>query len=261
MLVNSPLRGRVALITGASSGIGRAVAIRLASDGLNLVLWARRMERLQELGGQIENRFSVTVGYESVDVRDRGAVSDMAERLTARCGTPDILVNNAGLAAGMDFVQDADLEDWDCMIDTNVKGLLYVTRAIVPRMVERGSGHVVNIGSIAGRQVYPGGSVYCASKHAVQAVTEGAGIDLLGTGVRVSGVSPGLVETEFSKVRFHGDEERAARVYEGAEALSGDDVADVVSYVVHAPPHMNIADVLVFPHRQASVHHFHRDTA
>ncbi len=253
-------RERWALITGASSGIGHAVALRLAKDGVNVALWARRRERLEAIAEEIRGNSAVEVEFASVDVRDREAVSDEAEEFMGRRGPPAILVNNAGLASGMDFVQDADLDDWDRMIDTNVKGLLYVTRAFVPGMVARGTGHVVNIGSIAGRQVYPRGSVYCGSKHAVQAITEGSGIDLLGTGVRVSAVNPGLVETEFSKVRFHGDEERAAQVYKGAEALSGSDVADVVSYVVHAPPHMNIADVLVFPHRQGSVHHFHRDS-
>ena len=251
--------GQLALVTGASSGIGEAIARRLADDGANLVLWARRAERLARLAEAIAAQSGVTVEIGAVDVRDRDAVREEAERLGAALGVPDILVNNAGLAAGMALVQDAEVDDWDLMIDTNVKGLLYVTRAFLPAMVERDSGQVVNIGSITGRQVYPGASVYAATKYAVQAITEGTNLDVLGTGVRVSGVHPGMVETEFSLVRFKGDEDRARAAYEGLTPLTGEDVAEVVSYVVNAPPRINLADVVVFGPSQGSVHHFHRD--
>jgi serine 3-dehydrogenase len=257
--VTARIAGQLALVTGASSGIGEAIARRLADDGANLVLWARRAERLARLAETIAAQGGVDVDVGVVDIRDRDAVRREAERLGAALGVPDILVNNAGLAAGMALVQDADVNDWDRMIDTNVKGLLYVTRAFLPAMVDRDSGHVVNIGSITGRQVYPGGSVYAASKYAVQAITEGTNLDVLGTGVRVSGVHPGLVETEFALVRFQGDEDRARATYEGVKPLAGADVADVVSYVVNAPPHINLADVVVFGPCQGSVHHFHRE--
>ena len=250
--------GQLALVTGASSGIGEAIARRLADDGANLVLWARRAERLARLAEAIAAQSGVTVHIAVVDVRDRDAVRDEAARLGAALGVPDILVNNAGLAAGMALVQDAEVDDWDLMIDTNVKGLLYVTRAFLPAMVERDSGQVVNIGSITGRQVYPGGSVYAATKYAVQAITEGTNLDVLGTGVRVSGIHPGMVETEFSLVRFKGDEDRARAAYEGLTPLTGEDVAEVVSYVVNAPPRINLADVVVFGPSQGSVHHFYR---
>ncbi|MYC88702.1 MAG: SDR family NAD(P)-dependent oxidoreductase [Gemmatimonadales bacterium] len=253
------MAGQLALVTGASSGIGEAIARRLAGDGANLVLWARREERLARLAEEIAARTRVTVDIGVVDVRDHGAVRGEANRLIAALGAPDILVNNAGLAAGMALVHDADVDDWDRMIDTNVKGLLYVTRAFLPGMVERDSGQVVNIGSITGRQVYPRGSVYAATKYAVQAITEGTNLDVLGSGVRVSGVHPGLVETEFSLVRFKGDEDRARAVYEGVEPLTGADVAEVVSYIVNAPPHIHLADVVVFGKSQGSVHYFHRD--
>ena len=253
------IAGQLALVTGASSGIGEAIARRLADDGANLVLWARRAERLARLAEAITAGSGVSVETGAVDIRDRDVVRGEAERLGAALGVPDILVNNAGLAAGMALVQDADVDDWDRMIDTNVKGLLYVTRAFLPAMVERNSGQVVNIGSITGRQVYPRGSVYAATKYAVQAITEGTNLDVLGTGVRVSGVHPGLVETEFSLVRFKGDEDRARATYEGLQPLTATDVAEVVSYVVNAPPHINLADVVVFGPCQGSVHHFHRD--
>jgi len=257
--VTTRIAGQLALVTGASSGIGEAIARRLAGDGANLVLWARREKRLTRLAEEIAASGRVAVDIGVVDVRDRDAVRGEAERLMAARGAPDILVNNAGLAAGMALVHDAEVDDWDRMIDTNVKGLLYVTRAFLPAMVERDSGQVVNIGSITGRQVYPGASVYAATKYAVQAITEGTNLDVLGTGVRVSGVHPGLVETEFSLVRFKGDEDRARAVYKGLEPLTGADVAEVVSYVVNAPPHVNLADVVVFGESQGSVHHFHRD--
>ncbi|WP_419935297.1 SDR family NAD(P)-dependent oxidoreductase [Candidatus Palauibacter sp.] len=253
------IAGQLALVTGASAGIGEAIARRMARDGANLVLWARRSDRLAQLAEEIASTTGANVQTCVVDVRDHEAVVAEADRLMAVTGAPDIVINNAGLAAGMALVQDAEVDDWNRMIDTNVKGLLFVTRAFLPAMVARDSGHVVNIGSIAGRQVYPGGSVYCASKYAVQALTEGSNLDVLGTGVRVSGVNPGMVETEFSLVRFGGDAARARAVYEGTHPLRPEDVAEVVSFVLNAPPHINVADVVVLPNSQGSIHHIHRD--
>ncbi|WP_420462054.1 SDR family NAD(P)-dependent oxidoreductase [Candidatus Palauibacter sp.] len=253
------IAGQLALVTGASAGIGEAIARRMARDGANLVLWARRSDRLAQLAEEIASTTGANVQTCVVDVRDHEAVVAEADRLMAVTGAPDIVINNAGLAAGMALVQDADVDDWNRMIDTNVKGLLFVTRAFLPAMIARDSGHVVNIGSIAGRQVYPGGSVYCASKYAVQALTEGSNLDVLGTGVRVSGVNPGMVETEFSLVRFGGDAARARAVYEGTHPLQPEDVAEVVSFVLNAPPHINVADVIVLSNSQGSIHHIHRD--
>ncbi|MCE2422502.1 MAG: SDR family NAD(P)-dependent oxidoreductase [Gemmatimonadetes bacterium] len=265
------VRGRVALVTGASAGIGEACARRLAADGARVVLWARRLDRLHSLAGTIDpgwagrnssgaaSEGSPVAGVASVDVRDRAAVFAEARRLADQGTIPDIVVNNAGLAAGLAPVAEGDPDNWDRMIDTNVKGLLFVMRAFLPHMLRRGSGHIINIGSIAGRQVYPDGNVYCASKFAVRAITEGASQETLGTGVRVSAVNPGLAETEFSIVRFAGDSQRASSVYDGIRALSGDDVADVVAYVAAAPPHVNVADVLVLPSAQAGAHHVYRE--
>lgn len=257
----SRIGGRLALVTGASSGIGAACARRLAADDADVVLWARREERLRELAGEIEGTYEVTVRIGVVDVRDRAAVDAAARALLESGRVPDILVNNAGLAAGLAPVQTGDPDDWDRMIDTNVKGLLYVTRAFLPAMLARDRGHVVNIGSIAGRQVYPQGAVYNATKFAVRAITEGTNLDLLGSAVRVSSVDPGLVETEFSLVRFHGDEERARAVYEGYTPLAPEDVAEAVAFVVNAPAHVNVAELLLLPTDQRSVHLVHREDA
>lgn len=259
--MSARIAGRLALVTGASAGIGEAIARRLARDGANLALWARRADRLARLAEEIAADSGVKVDTGAVDVRDYDTVRAEAARVTEAAGIPDIVVNNAGLAVGMRSVQDADVDAWNRMIDTNVKGVLFVSRAFLPAMLERDSGHIVNIGSISGRQVYPRGNVYCASKYAVRAITEGSNLDVLGSGVRVSGVTPGLVETEFSLVRFGGDEERAQAVYEGANALRPEDVADVVSFVVNTPPHVNVADTVVFPSGQGSVHHILRDEA
>jgi 3-hydroxy acid dehydrogenase/malonic semialdehyde reductase len=254
----SRLQGKLAFITGASAGIGLAVAKRFAAEGANLALWARREERLERIASELEGRFGVSVNCDGVDVRDRDAVNAAAARMLAVVGTPDILLNNAGLAAGFSKTQDGDPDDWDRMIDTNVKGLLYVTRAILPKMVERGTGHVVNLGSLAGLQVYPMGNVYNASKFAVKALTEAINLDVLGTRIRVSGIEPGHVRTEFADVRFEGDQSRVDKVYEGFTPLSPDDVADVISYVVNAPENVNILDVVMVSTAQRSVHHVHR---
>tara|TARA_B100001123_G_scaffold261110_2_gene290891 strand:- start:3193 stop:3969 length:777 start_codon:yes stop_codon:yes gene_type:complete len=255
----SRIKGKLALITGASAGIGEACAKQLARDGANLILWARRKKRLADLASEITDESGVTVDIASIDIRDHELVFKEANQLRVNGLSPDIVINNAGMGAGMSLMQEGKVEDWNRMIDTNVKGLLFVTRAFLPDMVERDHGHLVNIGSIAGRQVYPRGNVYNATKYAVQALTEGTNLDVLGTKVRVSSVNPGLVETEFSLVRFDGDEARAEAVYEGLDALRGQDVAEVVSFVVNAPPHMNVADVLVFSTDQRSIHHVHRN--
>jgi 3-hydroxy acid dehydrogenase/malonic semialdehyde reductase len=249
----SRISGKLALITGASSGIGRSCARRFAADGANLVLWARRRDRLQELATELERDHRVTVGIEAVDVRDRAAVGRAAQALAAAGRVPDILLNNAGLAAGLAKLQDGDPDDWDRMIDTNLKGLLNVSRAVLPLMLQRGTGHVVNVGSTAGHQVYPGGNVYNATKFGVRALSEGMNLDVAGSAVRVSSVDPGHVETEFALVRFHGDAERAGKVYTGFRPLSPDDVADAVAYVVNAPDHVNVADLIILPAAQRSV--------
>ena len=238
------LTSKKVLITGASSGIGAAAAEAFAAAGARLLLCARRIDRVQELAAGLDAQAEVF----PLDVRDREAVR------TALDGRDDIdvLVNNAGLASGFEPLHTADPVHWDRMLDTNVKGLLNVTRAVVPGMVARGSGHVVNIGSIAGRETYPNGAVYCASKAAVDRITTGLRMDLLGTGVRVSTIDPGLVETEFSMVRFEGDAQRAAAVYQGLTPLTPADVADAIVWVASRPPHVQIADVVLMPTDQAS---------
>ena len=247
------------LITGASAGIGAACAWRFAAEGHDLALWARRGDRLEALASKLALRYGTNVHHAAVDVRDQGAVADAAARLIDEAGAPDVLVNNAGLAAGLDPLHEGDSDDWERMIDTNLKGLLYVSRAVLPGMVERDSGHVINIGSTAGHQVYPRGNVYNATKFGVKALTKGMNIDLAGTAIRVSSVDPGFVETEFSRVRFGGDDERAAAVYEGFEPLTADDVADAVWYVASRPPHVNVFDLVITPTAQRDAFVVDRD--
>jgi 3-hydroxy acid dehydrogenase / malonic semialdehyde reductase len=249
----SRIHGRTILITGASSGIGAACARRFAGEGAHLVLWARRLDRLEQLRASLEDH-EHRVRVAQVDVRDRPAVSAEVEALERDGTVPDVLINNAGLAAGFDLFQNADPADWDRMIDTNVKGLLNVTRAVMPLMIRRGRGHIINIGSTAGHLTYPRGNVYAATKYAVRALTEGISLDAAGTPLRVSSVDPGMAETEFSVVRFHGDADRAKQVYAGFIPLSGDDIADVVCYVASAPDHVNIAGVVVMPTAQRNVY-------
>ena len=247
------IRGRTAVVTGATAGIGEACARTLAEAGVRLVLAARRRERLAALAAELARASpSCDVLWRVLDVRDREGVAAFARWLEDLGVAVDILVNNAGLSRGLDPLQEGRHEDWDEMIDTNVTGLLNVTRALLPGMIARDSGHVVNIGSVAGRQVYPRGNVYCATKHAVRAITDAANLDLVGTRVRMSSVDPGLVETEFSLVRFRGDEERAGRVYEGVDALMPEDVADAVYYVLNARPRVNVLNMLVMPTVQRS---------
>lgn len=249
---------KIALITGATSGIGEAAALRLAENKTNLIITGRRQERLTILKNKLEER-NVRVLALCFDVRDELAVKDALGNLPEEWRKIDILLNNAGLAAGLGTLQEGDSDDWSLMIDTNVKGLLYVTRAIAPGMVERKSGHIINIGSIAGKEVYPNGNVYCATKHAVDALTKAMRIDMLAHNVKVTQICPGAVETEFSLVRFHGDRSRAEHVYEGYESLVAADIADCVWFVVSRPPHVNINDMVVMPTAQASATLFHKE--
>ena len=253
------LSGRVALVTGATSGIGRATALALAREGAGVILLGRRVERLEEVGEEIKKRYHANWIAIPVDVRNLQEVETAIDGLPDFWKNIDILINNAGLASGMSKLHEGEVEDWEKMIDTNVKGLLYVTRTVVPGMVKRGRGDVVNIGSIAGHEVYPGGNVYCATKHAVDALTKGLRIDLVDTPIRVSSVDPGLVETEFSIVRFKGDKERAKNVYRGLKPLTGEDIAETIVFIVSRPPHVQIADVVIFPTAQASAMVVHRE--
>lgn len=240
---------RTALITGATSGIGRATAHEFAKQGLNLILCGRRQERLDTIKDALNKQTKVhTLNF---DVRDKKAVFKAIESLPENFKNIDILINNAGNAHGLDPIQNGDIEDWDAMMDINVKGLLYVSKAIIPQMTKRKSGHVINIGSSAGKEVYPNGNVYCGSKHAVLAITEGMRIDLNPFGIKVSAINPGLVETEFSQVRFKG-EAIADNVYKGFKALQPNDVAEVIYFAISRPAHVNIADVLLFCTAQAS---------
>jgi NADP-dependent 3-hydroxy acid dehydrogenase YdfG len=253
-----PLGGEVVFVTGASSGIGRACARAFAREGARLLLAARRIERLDQLAPELRDLGSGEVRTARLDVRSEPDVSGMIAALPEDWKRIEVVVNNAGLSRGLDPLHEGSLSDWDEMIDTNVRGLLHVDRAVLPHMIARGRGTVVHIGSIAGRQAYPGGNVYCASKSAVRALTEGLRLDLLGTGVRVSTIDPGMVETEFSEVRFHGDSARAAAVYRGTRPLTADDVAEVVVFATTRPPHVDLAEVLLLPTDQASATHVHR---
>lgn len=237
-------------ITGATSGIGMATAQLFAKNNYRLVLCGRREERLTQLKNELGDLTEVTTLQ--FDVRDREAVFTAIQSLPEDFKQIDILVNNAGNAHGLDPIQDGNMDDWDAMMDINVKGLLYVSKAILPKMIERNSGFIVNIGSTAGKEVYPGGNVYCASKYAVNAINKGMRIDLNKYNIRVSGIHPGLVETEFSDVRFKGDTERAKKVYQGYKALQAEDIADIIHFVTTRPYHVSIEDLVVFPTAQAT---------
>ncbi|WP_300024050.1 SDR family NAD(P)-dependent oxidoreductase [uncultured Maribacter sp.] len=241
---------KTAFITGATSGIGKSTAIHFALNGINLILCGRRQDRLDALKKELGKE--VLVHTLNFDIRNRESVQEAVNSLPKEFSQIDILINNAGNAHGMDVIQEGNIDDWDAMLDINVKGLLYVSKAIIPQMVARESGHIINIGSTAGKEVYPKGNVYCASKHAVDAINQGMRIDLNGTGVRVGAVNPGLVETEFSNVRFKGDEDRADKVYSGFQPLKPEDIADIIHFVVTRPYHVNIADLVVMPTAQAS---------
>jgi NADP-dependent 3-hydroxy acid dehydrogenase YdfG len=241
---------RIALITGSTSGIGEATARLLAKNDFNLILCGRREDRLQKLQQELSAQTQVTTL--SFDVRDREGVVKALQSLPAKWRDIDVLLNNAGNAHGLAPIQTGDVEDWDAMMDINVKGLLYVSREVIPSMTERKGGHIINIGSIAGKEVYPNGNVYCASKFAVDALTRGIRMDLNAFGIKVTSIHPGLVETEFSMVRFKGDAEKASTVYKGIDPLTGADIADIILYVLSAPKHVVLADITVFPTAQAS---------
>ncbi|MGO4820143.1 MULTISPECIES: SDR family NAD(P)-dependent oxidoreductase [unclassified Flavobacterium] len=241
---------KTVLITGATSGIGKATAQLLARNKYTIILCGRREDRLIALKKELSELTEVhTLQF---DVRDKKAVFEAINSLPETFSTIDILINNAGNAHGLDPIQTGDLDDWDAMIDINVKGLLYVSKAIIPQMIERRSGHIINIGSTAAKEVYPNGNVYCASKHAVDALNQGMRIDLNPYGIRVGGIHPGMVETEFSEVRFKGDTQKAENVYKGFTPLQAEDIADIIHFVVSRPYHVNIADLVVMSTAQAS---------
>lgn len=242
---------KIALITGATSGIGEACARKFAEWGYDLILTGRNVEKLKAVEEQARLRGADVLPL-VFDVRDRKAATSAVESLQGKWAVIDVLINNAGLALGLEKEYEGDMDDWETMIDTNIKGLLTMTRLIVPRMVERNRGHVINIGSVAGDAAYAGGNVYCATKAAVKAITDGLRIDVAHTAVRVTNVKPGLVETNFSVVRFHGDNERADNVYKGIQPLTGDDISDVTLYAANAPEHVQIAEVLVLATHQAN---------
>ncbi len=239
-----------ALITGATSGIGKSTAELFAEHNINLILCGRRQERLQDLQEQLSSKTKVrTLNF---DIRNKDEVFNAIKSLPTEFSNIDILVNNAGNAHGLDAIDTGNIDDWDAMMDINVKGLLYVSKAVIPKMVNQKSGHIINIGSTAGKEVYPNGNVYCASKHAVDAINKGMRIDLNQYGIRVGAINPGLVETEFSNVRFKGDNKRADDVYKGFEPLKPEDIADIIYFAISRPYHVNIADLVVMPTAQAS---------
>jgi len=243
---------KTALITGATSGIGKATATKLAENGTNIIITGRRKNLLIELGKKLRSQFNVEVLELVFDIRDQAEVFKQIKELPDNWKQIDILVNNAGLAAGLDRFQDADIDDWETMIDTNVKGLLYISKAVIPLMIKRSNGHIVNISSTAGKEVYLKGNVYCATKHAVDAINKAMRIDLLEEGIKITSVSPGMVETEFSLVRFKGNREKAAMPYKGIKPLSGEDVADVIWFVLNRPDHVNINEIIITPKAQAN---------
>ena len=243
---------KIALITGATAGIGEACANVFAREGYNLILTGRRLDRLEKLAAHLNNKYNVEVAVSSFDVRNREQVIENLEGLPAKWKKVNVLINNAGLSQGLDPIQKGSYDDWDTMIDTNVKGLLYVSRVVSNWMIDNGYGHIVNLGSIAGKEVYANGNVYCATKHAVDALNKGMRIDLLPHGIKVTAVHPGAVETEFSEVRFKGDKERAKKVYEGFEPLAALDIAETIWFVASRPAHVNINDLVIMPTAQAN---------
>jgi NADP-dependent 3-hydroxy acid dehydrogenase YdfG len=253
------LKGKIVFVTGASAGIGAATALAFATEGARLLLAARRAGKLSEVASQALERGAAAVHSIDIDVRDHRAVQQAVDDLPPEWAEVDILVNNAGLSRGLDKLYMGRIQDWEEMIDTNVKGLLYVTRAVVPGMVVRGRGHVINLGSTAGEMTYPNGAVYCATKAAERSINDGLRQDVLGTPVRVTSVDPGMVETDFSLVRFHGDSERAAKVYKGVQPLTAEDVAEVIVWAASRPAHVNIARVTLTPVQQANSLLFHRE--
>lgn len=248
----------IALITGATSGIGEATALLLSKNNYNIIITGRRNDRLISLRKKIQSESASDVFILNFDIRNLSENESAIKSLPKEWQDIDVLINNAGLAAGYNSIQEGVVDDWERMIDTNIKGLLYITRLIAQRMIERGKGHIVNISSIAGKETYPFGNVYCASKHAVQSLTKGMRIDLLKHGIKVSSVSPGAVETEFSLVRFNGDDNKARQVYKGFTPLNAQDIAEAILFIVTRPKHVNIDDVLIMPTDQAYSRDFNR---
>lgn len=253
----SLIQGKTAFITGASSGIGKACAEQLAALGVNLVIAARRMDRLEIVVNELSSKHGIKCTPFQLDVQSNEQVEAVFKKLEMDKVEIDILVNNAGLALSLDKMQEAKTSNWDVMIDTNIKGLLYMTRAVLPQMIKKNQGHIVNIGSIAGHDCYPAGNVYCATKHAVRAISKSLRIDLLGTAIRVSEIDPGAVKTEFTEVRYN-DKEKAKKMYEGFMPLLPEDIADAVSYCVTRPLHVNIDEMVILPQAQASIRDIYR---
>ncbi|WP_184542552.1 SDR family oxidoreductase [Mucilaginibacter sp. FT3.2] len=249
---------KIALITGATSGIGEACAHVFAREGYNLILTGRREERLNKVAAHLNDKYDVEIIASVFDVSDRQQVIDSLEELSPEWKKVDVLINNAGLSQGLDPIQNGNIDDWETMIDTNVKGLLYVSRVVSNWMIENGKGHIVNLGSIAGKEVYANGNVYCATKHAVDALNKGMRIDLLPYGIKVTAVHPGAVETEFSEVRFKGDKDRAKKVYDGFEPLVAQDIAETIWFVASRPAHVNINDLVIMPTAQATAGNIYR---
>ncbi|WP_293886883.1 MULTISPECIES: SDR family oxidoreductase [unclassified Sphingobacterium] len=244
---------KTVFITGASSGIGQACAELLAKEGYNLLLCARRLNRLEKLKDTLLAAYpTIQIHIFELDVRDAEQVAHQIDGLPSAWKNINILINNAGLSQGLDPIQNGDIGDWDRMIDTNIKGLLYVSKSVIPLMDAGNGAHIVNLGSIAGKEVYPNGNVYCATKHAVDALTKAMRIDLLPQGIKVTSIDPGMVETEFSEVRFHGDREKAKNVYNGVQPLTGKDIAETILFVITRPVHVNINDLLIMPTAQAT---------
>ena len=249
---------KIALITGATSGIGKATAMQLAGQNFDLIVTGRRKGRLESFASKLVEKYNCKLKTLNFDIRNKNEVDEAIDSLPSEWKNIDVLVNNAGLAAGADPIQDGLVDDWERMIDTNIKGLLYISKKVMPLMISRKKGHVVNIGSVAGKQVYANGNVYCGTKHAVDAITQGMRVDLVQHGIRVTQIAPGAVETEFSLVRFHGDKDKADKVYEGYTPLFANDIADAVLFAVTRPPHVNINDILIMPTAQASPYYLDR---
>ncbi|MFH1196272.1 MAG: SDR family oxidoreductase [bacterium] len=246
------LKNKIVFITGASSGIGKSCALAFAEQGANLILSARRINLINMISDELREKFPIKVFSSKLDVREKNSVHSMIASLPEEWKNIDILINNAGLARGLAKLYEDNVEGWEEMIDTNIKGLLYVTKEVVAGMIERKSGHIINIGSLAGHEAYPKGSVYCSTKFAVNAITKSLRMDLIDKNIRVSTVDPGMVETDFSNIRFYGDEERAKQVYRGVKPLSADDIADAVMYCATRPPHVNINEMVIMPNVQAN---------
>ncbi len=250
---------KTVLITGATSGIGMACAYKFAGNGYHIIITGRRCEKLNAVAGDLKKKYDVPVKALCFDIRNKDEVFAAIDKIKAGNIEIDVLINNAGLAVGLNKIQNGEIDDWERMIDTNIKGLLYVSRAVLPMMTERKSGHVINVGSIAGREVYPNGNVYCATKYAVDALTKAMRIDTVESGIKVTQIAPGAVETEFSVVRFKGDEEKAKSVYKGYEPLHPEDIAEVCHYVTTLPPHVNLNDLLIMPTAQANATVFNKE--